>query len=501
MKAWHSLFIIILIFISYSYSSAASPAANALKDNILSVGWYPWDPYQYLAEENNEDSLTGLDVQLTRAVADLASKNLKYQEIQWQDSLYALEAGTLDIIPGAAFDEGRAQYAYFSIPYRIEEDAFFIRREDEKRFASGTSSAAFVTLLKTHHLRLGVMSGFVYTDPLINAFLADPANASQIYPGNNDLDNLRKLLNHEIDVFIADRIAGATIIWRNKHDRDVTQLEIDIKTPIYFMFSKKSVFPETVAAFNQAIEEIHRNEQYQSIVSWYIYPILLFQAIDSLWFRLIETTGIVAFALSGLIIAYRDKYTLLGAFILAFLPSIAGGLFRDIIFHRNPVGALQSPFYLNTVICTVLIGHFALQLNNLLKRPFYINTIHMNWILATTEAFGLASFTVIGVIIALLSKVQPLWLWGPFFSFVTIAGGTILRDLLSKSQTIAELGRDIYREVTIIWGLFLSLALTYYTPQNIHPAAIITFVAITVSGAFLTRMLVYYYKVPNPHFR
>lgn len=501
MKARHSLFIALLLFILGCYLNAAIaveiPSSTA---QTLSVGWYPWDPYQYLDEENIEDSLTGLDVQLIRTIAERAGRNLKFKELSWQDSLDSLQAGTLDILPGAAFDEGRAQYAYFSIPYRIEEDAFFIRSTDTKLFESGTSSKNFVNLLKTQHLRLGVMSGFVYTDPLINEFLADPANAAQIFPGNNDLDNVRKLLNHEIDVFIADRIAGATVIWRSKHDKEVTQLEIDIKTPIYYMFSKKSVLPETVAAFNQAIEEVHKNEQYQSIVSWYIYPILLFQALDSLWFRLIETTGIVAFALSGLIIAYRDKYTLLGAFILAFLPSIAGGLFRDIIFHRNPVGALQSPLYLGTVISTVLIGHFALRLNNLLKHPLYINVKHMNWILATTEALGLASFTVIGVVIALLSKVQPLWLWGPFFSFVTIAGGTILRDLLSRREA-AELGRDIYREVTIIWGLFLSLALTYYTPQNIHPTAIIILVVITVTGAFLTRMLVYYYKVPNPHFR
>ncbi len=501
MKARH-LLITLLLCVFGNTTALAITIHTSSDTQALSVGWYPWHPYEYLAEENNENSLTGLDVQLTGAVAKLAEKNLTFKEIQWQDSLYALEAGTLDIVPGAAFDEGRAQYAYFSIPYRIEEDVFFIRREDAKEFASvGTQSENLVNLLKTRHLRLGVMSGFVYTDPLINQFLADPANAPQISAAPNDLENLRKLINHEIDIFVADRIAGATVIWHSENGPDVAQLEINIKTPIYFMLSKKTVLPETVAAFNRAIEEVHRNGEYQSIVSWYIYPILLLQTIDSIWFKLIETSGIVAFALSGLIIAYRDKYTLLGAFILAFLPSIAGGLFRDIIFHRNPVGALQSPLYLGTVIVTVLLGHFALQINKSLKHPIYINPTHMNWILTSTEALGLASFTVLGVVISLLAKVQPLWLWGPFFSFVTTAGGTIARDLLSKSQVIAELGRDIYREITIIWGFFLSLALTFYTPENIHPEAMFLLVMITVIGAFLTRMLVYYFNVPNPHFR
>ena len=46
-----------------------SPVVTAEEaSRVLKGGWYPWDPYQYLLAKQDVKRLTGLDIQLVRAV-------------------------------------------------------------------------------------------------------------------------------------------------------------------------------------------------------------------------------------------------------------------------------------------------------------------------------------------------------------------------------------------------------------------------------------------------
>ena len=58
---------------------------------------------------------------------------------------------------------------------------------------------------------------------------------------------------------------------------------------------------------------------------------LINQTLDSDWFRVLAFVGTVAFALSGVVLAYQGNYTLFGALILATLPAVGGGVARDLI--------------------------------------------------------------------------------------------------------------------------------------------------------------------------
>ena len=64
---------------------------------ILRGGWYPWDPYQYLVVKQDVERLTGLDVQLVRAVFAQMGYGVSYDEVSWRQHQLDVKNGARDI--------------------------------------------------------------------------------------------------------------------------------------------------------------------------------------------------------------------------------------------------------------------------------------------------------------------------------------------------------------------------------------------------------------------
>jgi polar amino acid transport system substrate-binding protein len=511
-KKWSRVFlsVALVLCLQCSFSVLAEDAERqaaivSIEKNELLGGWYTLDPYQYQKDVTGIKVLTGLDVELMKAISKETDGKVKYEYALWEDLLNDIENGKKDFATGALFSEERAKSFYYSLPFRYEEDSLFVEKSKLKDL-NEQSLKELLECCARKKFKLGVVKGFIYADPLINQYINDPQNQDNIVRVNNDYENLELLLNKEIDGFLADRIVGATIIWRMGVEKEVSEKRLHVIKPIHIIFSKKTVSPDVVQKYNSAIQNIKNTERYQKIVSWYLYPVLLLQIEDAGWFKFTEVIGIVAFAISGLIIAFKERATLFGALILAILPSLGGGLMRDVIFGRTPVGALQSPMYLLSVLLTVIVGFIVIKLLTFLRRQYEVPgeiedfiRKQANHVLIITDAIGLAMFTVTGVIISLLMKADPLWLWGPFFAFLTGAGGGILRDMLSKTRYIAALEGELYGEIAIIWGLFLSM-FVMISSKNIEPEYIQYAVVITILGVFFSRMVVHFMRIPNARF-
>lgn len=471
------------------------------KDSFL-TGWYLWDPYQYLKQSGDQKALTGLDVELMRELGRVMNKEIIYEEVAWKQHQQDLRDGTRDFAAGATYTDERAKYVYFSEPYRYEENSLFVRRGQEANFDS-TSIEAFLDSIKRKSQKIGVIDGFIYASPIINKWIADPANSEFIVKNTNDVRNLNLLVSGAIDGFLADRLVGSTVIWREGKGSLINEVRLNIKTPIHMMFSKKTVSPHMVEAFNLGIRSLKETKTYNQIIEWYLHPVLLLQTVDSLWFSIVELLGTIAFAISGLAIAYRDRATMFGALIFAILPSMGGGIVRDVIFDRSPVRALERPVYLFVVIGAVFIGAVIVRIIDRYHVLRVMGERQINWpahILAVADGFGLAAFTISGIIISVMTKVKPLWLWGPFFALLTGVGGGILRDLLSKQQKITALSGRIYPEIAVAWGFAFSIFLTYQS-KDIEPDMIRWGVIITVIGIFVTSCLVYFCQIPNLYFK
>src|SRR5262249_6859090 len=161
---------------------------------------------------------------------------------------------------------------------------------------------------------------------------------------------------------------------------------------------------------------------------------LINQTLDTQWFRILAFIGIVAFALSGVVLAYEGQYTLFGALVLAALPAVGGGIVRDLLLQREPLGVVQDPEALLTGFGPVLRGMLVIKPLRRLRAGRLTKYLQSRARLGTRlievfDAIALTAFTVVGVVVVLDTSTQPLWLWGPIAAVLTTSFGGLMRDL------------------------------------------------------------------------
>lgn len=477
----------------------------------LKSGWYPWDPYQYVLVKHDVKRLTGLDVQLVRAVFGQMGYEVTYQEVSWKQHQSDVRNGVRDIAAGAFKNPERAEYAYFSAPYRKETDVLYVRKGEASRY-SFKDARDLTRRLREQPFRLGVINGFYY-GPDIMRFINDPANSAHIVTVTDDVANFENLLRDRIDGFIVDRLVGATLAWRYGWQRAVEELSPPVYVEdIHVLFSKKTTTPELVEGFNQTLNQLKRNGQYARIIREYLFPVLLEVTVAQRWFLIIDIIGTIAFAISGILLARQGQYSLFGAFVLAALPAVGGGILRDLVVNRETVGVLTNPAYLLAVIVTVLTGYVGFHLADKIglapRKDQSAVTNDDDWItrkitldaaIAFFDALGLAAFTVIGVVVAVETKSNPLWLWGPLLAALTGAGGGIVRDAIRGDANNPFLKGTFYAEIALIWGLILSGFLMWYANLlDYKPTEMSLAVVVTLIGTLLTRMAVFHLRVKSP---
>lgn len=484
-----------------------SPTGGADSQKILKAGWYHWDPYQYVLVKNDVKRLTGLDVQLIRAVFARLGYEVMYEEVGWKQHQTDIATGLRDIAAGAFKNVERAEYAYYSAPYRKETDVLYVRKGDASRYAF-EDVAELMRRFQEQSFRLGAINGFYY-GPDVMRFINDPSNSARVFSVQNDVANFENLLSGRIDGFIVDRVVGATLAWRHGWQFRVEEVSPPVYAEdIHVLFSKKTTTLELVDAFNRSLEELKRNGHYARIVREYLFPVLLEATVAQRWFLAIDIIGTIAFAISGILLARQGQYSLFGAFVLASLPAVGGGIIRDLLVNRETMGVLASPIYLLAVIVTVLTGYIAFNLiektdaarrKNKDDDDWFVRRISVNSAVAFFDALGLAAFTVIGVVVAVESKANPLWLWGPLLAALTGAGGGIFRDVIRSDANNPFLKGTFYAEIALIWGLLLSLFLMWYANLlDYKPAEISLAVVVTLVGALLTRMAVFFSRIKSP---
>jgi polar amino acid transport system substrate-binding protein len=473
-------------------NAALAQAGNSTGDERLRGGWYPWDPYQYLDYSHRVPLLTGFDIEIERAIGRLMSTEITLPQVAWEDHLAALAAGTADLAAGATRNETRERYAWFSKPYRTETDVLIVRRGASERLPFRTVADMLDTFAK-QRFRLGVIAGFIYADPKVNAFIADPASRHLIVAVGSDAQNLQNLLAGVVDGFLGDRIAATTTAWRRSEGSLIEEHALRFSADIHFMLSRATQTSQTVDRLNKSIDELKRSGEYDRIVRAYVLPVLINQTLDRDWFRLLVAIGTVAFALSGVLLAYEGKYTLFGALILASLPAVGGGVVRDLVLQRHPITIVRDPGALLLVFATVLIGMLIARVTVAVQAApvaRYVKS-HSGLVgrsIEVSDAIGLAAFTVTGVVVVMDSGVQPLWLWGPIGAVLTSAFGGVLRDLFRHDRIIANLRGELYAEIAVVWGLAFALFLGWEVGR-LQSEEIALGVIVTVAGAFATRMV------------
>ncbi|MFP8952896.1 trimeric intracellular cation channel family protein [Natrialbaceae archaeon A-arb3/5] len=154
-------------------------------------------------------------------------------------------------------------------------------------------------------------------------------------------------------------------------------------------------------------------------------------------FAVMNTIGLVAFALVGSSKAIHEEFDVFGIAIVGLAMAFAGGVTRDLLVTRVPL-ALQSPLEISLGLLGVGL---AIVLSVILSSP------ERHPVTLVSDAIGLAAFTTTGAIVASEAGVSAFGIVA--IGMINAAGGGAFADiLLDRSPFI--LFEDFYASCAVL---------------------------------------------------
>lgn len=193
------------------------------------------------------------------------------------------------------------------------------------------------------------------------------------------------------------------------------------------------------------------------------------------YITILEYIGVLAFAVSGAIVAIEEEFDVFGIYIIAIITAMGGGVLRDIVTNVGIPVFFTSYMTIPFIIAGTLLAIF---LKGQLK---YKN------LFVFIDAIGLAAFFVSAAVKSINSNYN--FMLFIFAASITGVGGGVLRDIITnrKPQIFKH---DIYCVagiigVTLLWFI--------YPIIGIESAQFTTLVIIV-----LIRMISYYKTINLP---
>ena len=226
----------------------------------LTMGFDAWEPYQYMTVGN---TVTGLDVELVRAVTAEMQCELNIVQGSWVELLGLLREGKIDFVLGASVTEDRQTFAYFSEPYRQEQFSLYVRAADVE-----LPIASIQEFINAGH-KLGIVNEYYYGDEIAELYASTEFRPQFVGAIISEM-NMARLLDEEIDGLLEDSFVAASILRRKGLDELIKPHQVTLgNNDVYVMFSKVSVEEQLVAEFNRGLAAIKQNGLYQQIVQRY----------------------------------------------------------------------------------------------------------------------------------------------------------------------------------------------------------------------------------------
>ena len=137
----------------------------------------------------------------------------------------------------------------------------------------------------------------------------------------------------------------------------------------------------------------------------------------------LDWLGIVAFTMTGALVASRNQMDAVGFVLLGTVTGIGGGTIRDLLLNAHPVLWIGQPMYLAVCIGVSLIVFFT------------AHRIHSRIrLLLWVDAVGLALFATVGAERAISAGTSTLV--AIVMGVITASFGGIIRDLLGETRSI-----------------------------------------------------------------
>lgn len=246
-----SRLLLVLSFIGLTMLGCqATPSNNGPMETsekcLLRVGFDNWPPYQYL---NDQQQVVGSDIQVMQPLFAKMGCELSFVRGNWFSLLADLASGDVDVLIGASHTAARAEYAWFSEPYRHERFKLYVRAE----FVPLLTVRSVSDFIQQGH-SLGVIADYVYGNE-VEALRQAPNSNSQFKVALLAEVNLSRLLNGQIDGFLEDDQVTTSLL-RSRAQSRVKALDFNVtEDDIRVMFSKKTITQAQLQRFNKILAE------------------------------------------------------------------------------------------------------------------------------------------------------------------------------------------------------------------------------------------------------
>ncbi|MDX2362452.1 MAG: TRIC cation channel family protein [Crocinitomicaceae bacterium] len=497
---------LVLIFTTASMGSAQTE---------LKGGWYPWSPYQYLNESGN---LEGLDYELITTIFEHAEIPISYDpndsDTTWDKNQSDVYEGLKAFTGGAFITEERKKKYFISDAYREEWNSLYIRRDDHE--LNGIHDlTAFIDYLETNKIKVGVVEAYVYSSDVLNDYVRRQKKNGEncLVEVGNEAENFQNQIAGKVRVVFADRLVGANILWSKGWTKEIVPHPIQIPPKTIHLLVHKSDDPlvnlkykEYLKKFNESLAELKREGVIKQLFHRHLFPVLMSITVQTDWFAIIDTIGIIFFAFSGLLIALDNKFDIFGTLLMTFLLCAGGGVIRDLLVDR-PLALLESPFIIEAILIIAFGGfllfrlHFWLSNNNKaykIRTQFGANKLL--FIRTVIDAMALGAYTLVGVGVAVEMELDYLLIWGPFLGCITACGGGIIaRTIAAESKNVALSG-SLDPEVSLVLGLCFSQFLLWQT-DRLNPYEVFIAVLVTMIASTALLVLVHWRTWRSPKIR
>lgn len=217
---------------------------------------YPQEKFKIIAEEipmhsfyENEKNATvekskivGSDIDIATRIFTKLKVPIEIELVHWTKVLPMLKTGAADMALGIQKLPAIQKYAYFPrTPSRSRNYVFY----GLYNVFSKVHTMEFERALK-HNLRVGIVIGFTYPKEFWETYpFEDKQLNSHLYEGNSYRENIIKLRQNKIDLFIADKERASLLLKKVGADETIFQYKnILYWRDYYFAFSKKTKFPK-----------------------------------------------------------------------------------------------------------------------------------------------------------------------------------------------------------------------------------------------------------------
>jgi uncharacterized membrane protein YeiH len=154
-------------------------------------------------------------------------------------------------------------------------------------------------------------------------------------------------------------------------------------------------------------------------------------------------------ALTGVWAASRRGYDLVGAFMLALVTSVGGGLLRDAIFIAQMPLVMQDARYLFAILAAVVVGTLAYRWSERISHLF-----------SYTDALAMGVYGVYGANWALISGIAPEA--SVLVGLCNAVGGGLIRDVLVREEPLMFKPGQLYAIAALVGCVaFVTLSHSY----------------------------------------